>query len=342
MRGDVGHAQRLGEARRTPPARAPRRERRRRARARVERRVDRSRLATPASSSEFASVLRRCANARLDDALQRRYSAPQSRVRRKATSAESTFGGGRKTFARPGGSRSARPSAARAPRPRRSPSSRPAKKRSATSRCTITHQRSSDGRPSRLSTTSGVATCRAGSRRASPAADRARRAEAPSASPKTSSTLARPPSASRRVRLERPVELDGVDVRDAVGEVGRQDAEPGADLQHDVLRLELGEPPDHAEDVRVGEEVLAELAFRRDAHGSPNAAAAFASIRASSSRRLLPAGLRERRERVDHVGRLVRPPAHRLRREVRACRSRRGCRSAGTRAAAQRSSAAFG
>ena len=88
------------------------------------------------------------------------------------------------------------------------------------------------------------------------------------------------------MRLEGPVELDCVDAIDAVGEVTGQDAEPRADLEGDVAAVELSQPADHAEDVLVGQEVLAELAVRDDGerrHGRPNAAAAFVSICASSS-----------------------------------------------------------
>ena len=112
-----------------------------------------------------------------------------------------------------------------------------AKKRSATSRCTITHQRSSDGIRSRLSTTSGVATLY-GQVRDELRRRRVERGE---------------------VELERVAE-DELDVRrvrqsvsrsggsserssstawtsaDAVGEVAREDAEPGPDLEHDVAR----------------------------------------------------------------------------------------------------------
>src|SRR5439155_22278412 len=45
----------------------------------------------------------------------------------------------------------------------------------------------------------------------------------------------------------------------------------------------LGEPPDHAEQVRVGEEVLAECLLRLDVHGRPNATRAFSSICAARS-----------------------------------------------------------
>ena len=149
----------------------------------------------------------------------------------------------------------------------------------------------------------------------------------------------RQPLAERR--LERAVELDRVDVRDAVGEIGGEDAEARADLEHAVLRRELGEAADHAEDVLVGEEVLAELLLRPHAHAAPGAAPAGRArlrrrLRERGGRvhaedggrvrvdaplelvRVLAARLRERRERVDDVGGLARPAAARLGREVRA------------------------
>src|SRR5262249_44728338 len=114
-----------------------------------------------------------------------------------------------------------------------------------------------------------------------------------------------------KARLQRPVELDGMDGCDAVGEIGRQDAKPGADLEYHVGRVELGESPDHRENVLVGEEVLPELPLRPRAQralgiggtsrfprtpspaplsltggfaaGSAKAEVAFASIRAASS-----------------------------------------------------------
>src|SRR5207244_2746728 len=69
--------------------------------------------------------------------------------------------------------------------------------------------------------------------------------------------------------FERAVELNGVDLRDPLGQVGGEDAEPRADLEHDVLGTELREAADHAEEVLVDEEVLAELLLgRREPHGS--------------------------------------------------------------------------
>ena len=82
---------------------------------------------------------------------------------------------------------------------------------------------------------------------------------------------------------ERVVELDCVDVAGPVGQALREHAQAGPDLEHDVLRAELGEALDHAEDVLVDEEVLAELLLGTDAHGNPKAAAALASMRAASS-----------------------------------------------------------
>src|SRR6185503_4691559 len=87
-----------------------------------------------------------------------------------------------------------------------------------------------------------------------------------------------------QARLERTVELDGVHVGDAVGEVGRQYAEARADLEHDVPWFELGQPADHAEQVLVDQEVLAELLLRGGpAHPRPKAALALASSRVASS-----------------------------------------------------------
>ena len=82
-----------------------------------------------------------------------------SGLRLNATSAESTFGRGRKT-SRVTGWQPVR-SVASCTSTETAPYAfvrGAAKKRSATSRCTITHQRSTLGSPSRLSTTIGVAT----------------------------------------------------------------------------------------------------------------------------------------------------------------------------------------
>ena len=66
------------------------------------------------------------------------------------------------------------------------------------------------------------------------------------------------PDRGAKRRLERLVDLDGVNMPDAIGEECRQHAEAGADLEDDVLFLELRQPADHAQDVGIDEEVLAE------------------------------------------------------------------------------------
>ena len=68
----------------------------------------------------------------------------------------------------------------------------------------------------------------------------------------------------REVRLEPPVDLDGVHVRDAFGEEARQHSESRADLQHNVVGPELGQALDHAQDVLVDEKVLAQVLARCD------------------------------------------------------------------------------
>ncbi len=79
-----------------------------------------------------------------------------------------------------------------------------------------------------------------------------------------------------------------MDLPDLLRQVPRQDPQAGTDLQNDVVVLQLGEPADHAEDVLVDEEVLAELLLRANGHPSRNAAVAFASIRAASSSGSMP------------------------------------------------------
>ena len=72
-------------------------------------------------------------------------------------------------------------------------------------------------------------------------------------------------SASLQRGLEAAVELDDVHVRGAFGEVLAEHAEAAADLEHDVVLGQLRGAADHVEDVRVDEEVLAQLAVRPDA-----------------------------------------------------------------------------
>ena len=124
------------------------------------------------------------------------------------------------------------------------------------------------------------------------------------------------------MRLEPAVELDGVHARDSLGEVFGQDAQARPDLEHDVVRLELREPPDDAEDVVVDEEVLPELAVGcdRELHGSENAAAAFPVDPRTEVGRVDAADPGERLEGEHDVRGLVRPAAAGLRRQVGAVR----------------------
>ena len=60
-------------------------------------------------------------------------------------------------------------------------------------------------------------------------------------------------------------DVENVHVGDAGREVLGQDAEAAADLEHDVVGPQLGQPPDHLQQVRVDQEVLAQLAIGADA-----------------------------------------------------------------------------
>src|ERR687887_632977 len=153
----------------------------------------------------------------------------------------------------------------------------------------------------------------------------------------------RPVSEPLRERVrKRAVELDRVHARDAVGEIGGQDPEPRTDLEHDVLRRELREAADHAEDVLVDEEVLPELLLgEREPHESENAAAAFASSRAASSAGSSPrASASAATVWTTFAGSFGRPRRSWGLRYGLSVSARR--RSGGTRRAGSRSSSAFG
>ena len=123
------------------------------------------------------------------------------------------------------------------------------------------------GRPSRLSTTIGVATLY-GRFATSLRSGRARRSRgrAP-ARPECTADVLVPGKGTGQARLERAIELDGVHVADAPGQVARQDTRAPDRSRARRRRIERGEAADHAEDVVVGEEVLAERLLRGDAHG---------------------------------------------------------------------------
>ncbi len=154
-----------------------------------------------------------------------------------------------------------------------------AKKRSATSRWTITHHDVSCSK-ARLSTTSGVAMLYGRFATSLLGAGESRHVEVERVAPVEVGVRD-----AGELRLEAAVDFGCVDVCDPVGEVAREHAEPGADLEHHVVGREVGEPLDHAEQVLVDEKVLAQALAWRDAH-SENTLVAFSSIwssRASAS-----------------------------------------------------------
>ena len=315
-RAGAAHLAAPPRARRTRPARAPRRALAAGGRSRASASAALLRAASPASASEFGSVLRRCAKAASTTSLhvaEVRAAAPCG-GRRRAPSRRSAAAGrpSRETGWKPrplGGELDEhRDGAVRlrrrhgeepvgdlalhhhAPEPDRSAGRRGSRRRAASRRCTAGSRRASSRRRER-----GEVEPRA--RRRSASVDVRRRA-------------------SRRRGSSDAVELDGVDVRDAVGEIAREHAEAGADLEHDVVRRELGEAADHAEDVLVDEEVLAELLLRgRTVTAAPRRSAFRVDLRLELGR-LLAARGGERGERVDDVRGLVRPAADGLRREV--------------------------
>ena len=243
-------------------------------------------------------------------------------MRRKATSAESTLGGGRKTVRETGGIPSARSRAGRARRRRRRPSS--------------TGRRRSGRRPR-------AAPSRTRARRREPVEalgdDRRRdvvrqvrdelrrrrvessRGRAASASPQCERHVRRGRDVAE-VRLEAPVELDRVDVGALVGEHARQERRgPGRSR----ARRRPGRAPQAARSRRGccrrrGSAARA-TSSGRPAHGagSPKAAVAFRSICAARARRRpRPAASARTASVCSDVGRLVPLAAQRLRREVRA------------------------
>ena len=151
------------------------------------------------------------------------------------------------------------------------------------------------GSPSRLSTTSGVATLYGRLATSLPGAGlECREVEAERVA-EVELDVVPAGEPLREMRLERAVELDGMDAVNALRQIVGQDSEAGADLEHDVVLLELREAPDHSEDVLVDQEVLAEVAIGcdRKLHGSEKAAAAFAAMLLAELVRIDAADLRE-------------------------------------------------
>jgi hypothetical protein len=68
-----------------------------------------------------------------------------------------------------------------------------------------------------------------------------------------------------QVRLEAAVELDGVDEAHTLGQIRGEDAETGADLEHDVFGSELREAARDAEDVVVDQGAARDRGWARQA-----------------------------------------------------------------------------
>ena len=106
-------------------------------------------------------------------------------------------------------------------------------------------------------------------------------------------------------------------MRDPLGEEAREHAEARADLEHDVVGRELGEPLDHAEDVLVDQEVLAERLPRDDGHSAEDGGRVRVDLRRQRVGSTPRASASARQVCID-VRRLVAAAAHRLGSEIRA------------------------
>ena len=315
---------------------------------RGERRDRRSRVATRRrAASEFASVLRRCANA---PSTTRPHSGEVVGQRRSAGTRRAPSrrsGGGRKTVARDrmeSGShgRELDQHGDRAVRLRRRAPRRSGRRPHAAPSRTTDRSRAA-GRGSRPR--SAWRRCTAGWRRAWSAAGSRPRGRA-AARPPSAARRSGPRRVSRQVRLEAAVELDGVDVaRTRSARTRVRTPRPGPISSTTSSGVELGEPGDDAEDVVVDEEVLAErLPGRRGAHGGGQA-----ECHARVARRSAPRASRRTTPRASaRTASVWSTLAGSFRLPRSGCGARYGLsvsariRSAGTAAAASRSAAAFG
>jgi hypothetical protein len=75
----------------------------------------------------------------------------------------------------------------------------------------------------------------------------------------------KPPDGLSKRRDQRPIRLDGEDIRPEQGQGDRQRSEACADLQHPLAGRRAGLPGDRACHVPVGEEMLPERLPRPDA-----------------------------------------------------------------------------
>ena len=139
------------------------------------------------------------------------------------------------------------------------------------------------------------------------------------ASPNTSTTFAASAIRARRWSSSAG-RLDSVDRRDPLGEVPREHAKAGANLEHHVGLLERSEALDDAEDVLV-DEMLSQLTVQDDGetgHASANARSGVLVDLSGERSRILATDVRERSNDVDDVCRLIRAAPELLGREERA------------------------
>ena len=278
----VAHRASARRARRTPRARAPPRGcpaagRSRRAPPRPPR-VPRRRQARESSraSSDGARTRRgRCGGP---------PRHPRRRDPPKATSAESTFGNGLKAV-RATGWKPVRPrGAGRAGHAPYAFVPGSAKKRSATSRCTITHHDRSVGAP-QAPRRSASRRCTGGSRRAWSASARGIRVEGERVT-EVQVTFVRSPMASRSAGSSDRSSSTAWTCRTRSARKVVSTPRPGPTSSETSVGSRRASRSMTPSRLAVDQEVLAERALRRDGpHGrsSPNAAVALASIRASSS-----------------------------------------------------------
>ena len=266
----------------------------------------------PASASELASVLRRWAK-RASTSVLTCGEAPGA-MRRKATSAESTFGRGRNT-SRDTGWRPVRSVASWT-----STETAPyafvdgrAKNRSATSRCTITHQaRAGRGREALGDDRRGDVVRQVGDELGR------RRIERRDVEPQRVAPVHVACWRSRQVRREPPVDLDRVDIRDALGE--DSGSAPRARARSRARRRPASSSASRSITPRMFSSTrkCCPSSLRGDDAHRPKTRRAFASIWRASSSTSTPRSLGERGVACARRRPARCAAAHRLRREVRA------------------------
>ena len=183
----------------------------------------------------------------------------------------------------------------------------------------MTHQRTSDGARSRVSTTSGVATLYGRLATSFVGAGTSAPTSTASASPNTSRTFRARRERRAERRLERAVELDRVDDAACSGEVRVRTPRPGPTSSTTSSAASSASRPMTPRMFSSTRKCWPSAFFGATVTG----ARTQRRVRVGPGRervRVLAARVRERRDGVDDVRRLVRAAADRLRREVRAVR----------------------